>query len=496
MSHAVVDRNRDWNQMEHHRPALNRRAIAVSLTVPALLITCSLSSVAAAADSPGLHTFTSIAVGVPDLDRSVKNDGAVDLYRPDGTIQTLTAAKLGLAGPNDGTFGTSVQVADLNGDKYPDLVVGAPGTASGSTPGQVSVLLGSAGGITARGATVLTSPAKAGDQFGAALAFSENALWIGAPGTDQAELADTGAVYRYTIGSTGKATLKGSVSETSAGVGGALQAGERFGEVLAEGGDGGVVIGIPKKNIGAATEAGQMIVLHPSGDALAAEIWNQNSPGVPGGAEAGDHFGASVAFGGLAVGIPGEDLGTELVDAGGVQTFKGLDTLVPTPGWIQTQANIGVPGASESGDQFGASVAVGYFSCLESLMVAVGVPGEDIGTVADAGAVVLTAYPAADDPAEDCPAELLAQGAGLSGAREAGDVVGRKVSTVGGDSTLDENQIDTLLIGAPGEDIGTTVTGRNAGSATIWSNGRAQTFGFHGSNRTGLGYGSVFSSDQ
>lgn len=478
--------------MKHHRLALERRLVAVSLTVPAVLLSCSLSSVAASTDSPGRHAYDPIAVGVPDLDRTVKNAGAVDLYRHDGSIQTLTAAKLGLAGPNDGTFGTSVAVADLNGDKYPDLVVGAPGTASGSTPGQVSVLLGSAAGITKTGASVLSSPAKAGDQFGAAVSFSQGTLWVGAPGTDQGGLTNTGAVYRYAIGSTGKATLKGSVTETTPGVGGTLQANERFGEVLAVGRS-GVVIGVPRKNIGSAKQAGQMVVLHLSDETIKAEVWNQNSPGVPGGAEAGDHFGAAVAIMGLAVGIPGEDLGTELVDAGGVQTFKGGDTLTPTPGWIQTQANSGVPGASESGDQFGASVTVGIFDCQEALEVAVGVPGEDIGKFSNAGAVVLTAYPAADDPEVDCPARLLAQGHGLPGTIEAGDLTGKALSTVKGDSGLEEDRIDNLLIGAPGEDIGTARAGKNAGRATIWSKSHTQTFGFHGGDREALGYGSVFS---
>jgi len=490
--------------MKHHSPERNRRLLAVVLAMPVLALACSQNSVATAATgrlaadltaaAPGLHTYEASAVGVPDLDRTVKNDGAVDLYLPDGTIQTLTARKLGLTGPNDGTFGTSVQVADLNGDKYPDLLVGAPGTASGSTPGQVSVLLGSAAGITAKGASVLASPAKAGDQFGAALSFSQGTLWVGAPGTDQGGLTSTGAVYRYAIGKTGKATLKGSVSETSPSIGGTLQANERFGEVLAVGRN-GVVIGIPRKNIGTAKQAGQMVVLHLSGDAIRAEVWNQNSPGVPGGAESGDHFGAAVSIMGLAVGIPGEDLGTELVDAGGVQTFKGGDTLTPTPGWIQTQANSGVPGASETGDQFGASVTVGIFDCKEALMVAVGVPGEDISKFSNAGAVVLTAYPAADDPDVPCAARLLAQGSGLPGTLEAGDATGRRLSTVSGDSALEEDQIDDLLIGAPGEDIGTSQAGKNAGSATIWSKSYTQSFGFHGRNRAGLGYGSVFSPD-
>jgi hypothetical protein len=47
-----------------------------------------------------------------------------------------------------------------------------------------------------------------------------------------------------------------------------------------------------------------------------------------------------------------------------------------------------VPGAPESGDRFGASISGFWHDILNYPWVYVGVPGEDIGTVQDAGMVV------------------------------------------------------------------------------------------------------------
>jgi hypothetical protein len=492
--------------MNHSLKASGRRA-AVVLGVPTLLLTCAVSGSAAprlaadavtAAGSPALHTFGPIAVGIPGLDLFGNNEGgAVDLYLPDGSVQVLTEQKLGLIGEDEGTFdrfGSAIAHADLNGDSWPDLVVGAPGNPlDGSTPGHVDVLLGSALGLTAAGATMLPSPAQPGDQFGASVAVSGNTLWVGAPGTDVDGTANTGAVYRYSIAANGQATLQGSTTEATLGIPGTLQANARFGEVLSPSA-GGVMVGVPGRDIGSAKDAGQLVRLKLSAaNAVTAEIWTQNTPGVPGNAEAGDRFGATVSVNGYLVGVPGEDIGA-VKDAGVVQIFRFGDLAEKMePASLYTQDSRGVPGAVEAGDQFGAAVSVGLFDCQEVFSMAIGSPGEDLGRATNAGSVTLIRLPSENSP--PCPARLLRQGRGLPGAAETGDAVGKTLAAVNGDSNLDEDRFDILLIGSPGEDIGTARGGRDTGRATIRSaQGFTQSFGFQGGDRQALGYGSVFGS--
>jgi hypothetical protein len=117
---------------------------------------------------------------------------------------------------------------------------------------------------------------------------------------------------------------------------------------------------------------------------------------VPGAAEDGDRFGASLAVSEpqdvvghhrqLAVGVPGEDVG-RVVDAGLVNLFENDATgLRAGPGL--TQSTAGVPGAAETGDRFGHSLAFRP----DDGTLAVGVPYEDVGRVRDAGLVQTLAF--------------------------------------------------------------------------------------------------------
>jgi hypothetical protein len=172
---------------------------------------------------------------------------------------------------------------------------------------------------------------------------------------------------------------------------------------------------------------------------------SQDSPNVVGVAEPGDHFGAALA-GTYFTGVPGEDVGSA-VDAGMVVagTIDGI-----------TQNNEGVPGAPESGDQFGTSLAVyrshQYEPTHEFLYI--GVPGEDLGTAKDAGQVA-TIYVSTDGFG------VFGRG-GLSedptaGTVDAGDRFGAtlgsyRVLNPGGGEGREWSGL--LLIGAPGSRSG------------------------------------------
>ncbi len=91
-------------------------------------------------------------------------------------------------------------------------------------------------------------------------------------------------------------------------------------------------------------------------------------------------------FDDLAIGAPGEDLGTA-TDAGIVQVIYGSATGLATVGSSNWSQSILGTDSDESGDNFGASLAAGDFNNDGRDDLAVGVPGEDFPPVGQAGAV-------------------------------------------------------------------------------------------------------------
>ncbi|MCX4235692.1 FG-GAP-like repeat-containing protein [Streptomyces ortus] len=152
------------------------------------------------------------------------------------------------------------------------------------------------------------------------------------------EYAKGGGIHiHYGAGSDGSFGFrKQTLNQDTAGVPGRAEDGDRFGAALAVGdldGDGrdDLVAGAPGEAIGTKAGAGAATVLFgrkdglvdESGDSVAV-AYNQNTPRVPGAAEAGDAFGAAVATGDydhdgrkdLAVGSPGEN-----ANSGGLWAF-------------------------------------------------------------------------------------------------------------------------------------------------------------------------------
>lgn len=150
----------------------------------------------------------------------------------------------------------------------------------------------------------------------------------------------------------------------------------------------------------------------------------------------------------------GDTEGTE-EDPGTVKVFYGSPS-GPSQTRVQTitQNTAGVPGVSEKGDQFGGRLSAGDVTGDGFPDLAVGVPGEAIGSKAKAGAVVL--LKGGSGGLTGTAAQAFHQDtAGVPGAAESGDVFGGslRLLEVTGDGKAD------LVAGAPGENVGTVVNG-------------------------------------
>ncbi|SES21263.1 FG-GAP repeat-containing protein [Streptomyces sp. yr375] len=203
-------------------------------------------------------------------------------------------------------------------------------------------------------------------------------------------------------------------------------------------------VGDPKATIGGDAEAGAVHVVYGGGKGTT-EL-DQDQDVVPGGAEAGDRFGYALAtvdynedgYTDLAVSSPYEDA-ESIADVGMVSVVygspAGLGKGRASDNYAQGEGNGGLKGAAkEKGDLLGYSLAAGITLNDEPFIV-IGDPGEDVGSVVDAGSVVYV---------HGNTNVYLSQDAGLPGSPEAGDKVGTSVAA----------DMTNIVVGVPGEDIG------------------------------------------
>ena len=315
-------------------------------------------------------------------------------------------------------FAAGPSRADFDGDGYADLAVGAPyeNVSSVTDAGSVSVIYGTSGGLSG-----------AADEY-----WQQN-------------------------------YLDGSDSEPF----------EYFGQALAVGdfdGDGyfDLAVGVPWEDVGSVGQAGAVNVIYGTADGgldvAGNQYWNQNEAGMGGAAEEDDHFGQALAAGDfngdgyddLAVGIPGEDIGST-VDAGGMMVLYGSADGLTAASTVWNQG-----GEAETGDQYGATLAAGDFDRDGYDDLAVGIPRVDLGGVADAGAVQIY-YGSGTGIHERVSNDFWHQDrSGVADTADEYDFFGSSL-TVG---DFDGDGYDDLAVGVPYEDVGSPVI-TNTGAVNV-----------------------------
>ncbi len=234
-----------------------------------------------------------------------------------------------------------------------------------------------------------------------------------------------------------------------------------------------LVVGVPGLDVGGAKDAGGVALFLGSAQGLVySRTLTQSSPDVPGKAQAGAHFGATVGFsaerwyddepdGLLAVGAPDKDV-AGAKDAGAVVLMRTLVSSEPAVREELTLATPRVPGSPGKGDHLGAALSIES----EDEFWAIGLPGRRVHGHGRAGAVLASARGDASGFA------LLTQDTpGFAGTAETGDAFG---TSLGGG-----------WIGVPGED---TSEGTDAGVLQSLFDGsivRLGTDGFPGGARAG-----------
>jgi hypothetical protein len=269
------------------------------------------------------------------------------------------------------TLEIALAAGDHSGDGIDDVAVAIREPRSdGTSFGKVLVYRGSGTTLseyrTYRGRS--TAPA---DGFGSALAFADvdgngrAELAIGAPDEEVSGRPRAGAVYVHDRNGTLWRLTQQTLGSTT------MLADEKLGFALAAGdfdGDGrdDIVAGSPFDDHSGHANAGLVHVIYggQSGPGSVVQWYHQGKAGIAGSPETGDIFGQALAahrFGktdhaDLAIGIPGEALGSTEA-AGAVAILYGsANRLSPTGSQFWSQDSSGIADTASTNDKFGTSL--------------------------------------------------------------------------------------------------------------------------------------------
>lgn len=441
--------------------------LLLSTAVPGGLVTAHAVEPPTAAP-PGLPC----AAGAPvrsDFDGDSLADLVVGGRWWNGTASVREQYLLPGAGTPVWWHGTGdLQPADLNGDVCADAIL----FAGGYEP-WVLLVPGTTSGLDLAAAVALAVPqaTDASEEEDRSLTF--DAVGLRHDGFSQVVLAGRHVWENDNYGAfIDVLTLDSALSVTAtqvfsySGVEGRITG---FGPLAASGRS--FAVGVPHQSVNGKAAAGAVYLFSADTAEPATMVrrlvLTQNSPGVPGSAESMDRFGSSLAMrdGRLAIGVPGESDGN-IRASGLVQPVVWHEASNSyTARRAISQDLAGVPGRNEAQDRFGQTVEIARgLTAAGSWDIAIGA-NERVGTRNEAGSVTVAGFTGSRFRV------YTQRSPGMPGTVEAGD----GFASVGVLAT--SATVDTLLIGAPGEDAGGTANagyavrtdGVRLGADTVWT---------------------------